>query len=101
MTENPISQAKPARNHSLDWELMVRATLEQHSRRIETAEVRLDALESAKDDRVSVAMHVHNTGHQSRFTSIPPQVRRHGGTALVIAVVTGIIELIRAWAGAQ
>ena len=83
---------------SLDWELMVRASLEQHSRRLE-------ALESQSEDRVSVHVHNNQPTHDARPSllarSIPPQVRKHGGSALVSALVVIIIEgaqvLARHW----
>lgn len=52
---------------------------------------RVAELEGDKD-RVSV--HVYGRG----VSSLPPQVRKHGPTAIIITVVLGLIEIARHFA---
>lgn len=49
---------------------------------------RVSELEADKD-RVSV--HVYGRG----VSSLPPQVRKHGPTAIIVTIVLGVLELAR------
>jgi len=49
---------------------------------------RVGELEADKD-RVSV--HVYSRGQ----SSLPPQVRKHGPTAIIVTIVLGVLELAR------
>lgn len=66
----------------------VHATLENQSQRLQSLETRVDLLESRDLDRITINMH-----HMK--SSIPPQVRKHGATAIVVTVLAGLIELAR------
>lgn len=56
-----------------------------------------ERLAEVEQNRVSVHVHQGQGAPQGRFSSLPPQVRKHAPTALVVAVVTTLFELGRAW----